>query len=145
MKNVLFAIALLFGAALGCSAKDIVSHDVNVLPDAARSVLKKQFDSGISLIKIDKEFAHSQEYEVILTDGTEVTFDSKGNWKNIERESHKSVPKFFVPAAVATYVKSNHGGTRIIGIEKERKGYEVTLSDGLDLKFDKEGRFVKYD
>jgi hypothetical protein len=42
-------------------------------------------------------------------------------------------------------VKKTHSGTRIVGIERERNGFEVTLNNGIDMKFDKNGNFLKYD
>ncbi|WP_369695841.1 PepSY-like domain-containing protein [uncultured Duncaniella sp.] len=47
--------------------------------------------------------------------------------------------------AIATYVKQNHKGSRIIGIEKKRNGYEIELSNDLDLEFDKQGNFIRFD
>ncbi|MDE7160186.1 MAG: PepSY-like domain-containing protein [Muribaculaceae bacterium] len=42
-------------------------------------------------------------------------------------------------------MKANHKGASIVGIEKERYGYEVELSNGIEMRFDKQGRFVRYD
>ena len=85
------------------------------------------------------------EYEVVLTDGSEISFDRNGNWDNVEVNNTASVPKGFVPKGVGEYVKKNHAGTRVVGIDKDRSGYEVELSNGIDLKFDRAGNFLKYD
>ena len=82
---------------------------------------------------------------MILTDGSEITFDSKGNWENVETPNNKSVPSFFIPKAVADFVKTNQSGAKVVGIEKERHGYDVELSNGIDMKFDKNGKFIRYD
>lgn len=145
MKKILFALAFLVAAVGGAFAGDKVTHDESVLPQGAQTTIKNNFDSRISMIKVDKEFGRIHEFDVILTDGTEITFDSKGNWKEIERDNRKSVPASFIPQGVRDYVKKNQSSTHIVGIEKERSGYEVKLSNGLDLKFNKEGQFLKYD
>ena len=79
MKKVFLALMLALVAGLGASAKDVYSRNVNVLPVAARSTLKSNFKAGVSLIKSDKDFGRVSEYDVILTDGCEVTFDGSGN------------------------------------------------------------------
>ena len=94
---------------------------------------------------METEFAKVKEYEVIMTDGTEIKFDPQGNWKEVETRSSSSVPEGFVPLAIRKYVKANHAGTRVVGIEKTRKGYEVELSDGIDMQFNKDAEFVRYD
>lgn len=146
MKKTLLAVLLMvFGSILALQARDNYSHDVTTLPQAAREIIKKQFKAGVSVIKIDKDFGRVSEYEVILTDGTEVTFDSKGNWESVETSVNKSVPSYFVLKEIQTYVSKNHAGQKITGIEKKRNGFEVELSNGIDMKFDKAGTFTGYD
>lgn len=117
MKKILISLIAVMAVVLSAQASDTYSRDASVLPAPARTVLKNSFKAGVSLVKIDKELFNT-EYEAILTDGTEVKFDSNGNWKEVECPADKSVPDSFVPAAIRNWVKSNHKGTRIIGIEK---------------------------
>lgn len=145
MKHLILTLAMVLAVALGAAARDKYSHDASVLPEAARTTIKNNFKSKVSLVKIDKEFGRIDEYEVILTDGSEITFDAKGNWKNVETNNSVSVPKGFIPAAVTEYVAKNHRGTKIVGIEKERHGYDVELSNSVDIKFDQSGKFIRYD
>ena len=74
-----------------------------------------------------------------------VDFNSKGQWYDIE--CHKgSVPSALVPSQITTYVKTNYSGRSIVKLEKQRRGgYEVELSDGLELKFDKNYKLVDLD
>lgn len=126
-------------------ARDTYSHDASVLPEAARTTISENFNAQISVVKIDKDFGRVSEYEVILTDGTEISFDRDGIWDNIEVSASKSVPSVFVPTAIAEYVKTNYPELSIVGIDKERGGYEIELSNGIDMKFNKQGKFLRYD
>lgn len=132
-------------AVLSASARDIYSHDASVLPAAAHTILKNNFKAKVSHIKIDKDFGRITEYDVVLTDGTEISFDSKGNWKDVEVGVNAAVPAAFVPAAISAYVKANQNNAKIVGIEKHRSGYDVELSNGVDMKFNSEGKFLRYD
>lgn len=145
MKKFLLMLGLLIGITAAASAKDTYAHDASVLPEAARTTIANNFKSKVSVVKIDKDFGRISEYEVTLTDGTEISFDSKGNWENVETNNAKSVPAGFIPKAISDYVAKNQPNTRIVGIDKERNGYEVELSNGVDIKFNKDGQFVRYD
>lgn len=145
MKKIFTLIMILTALALPSLARDRYAHDSAVLPQAAKSVLDKNFKSKVSVVKIDKDFGKISEYEVVMTDGTEVSFDSKGNWENVETSNTKSVPAYFIPEGVRKFVVKNQPGTKIVGIERERNGYDVSLSNGVDMKFNKQGEFVRYD
>ena len=41
--------------------------------------------------------------------------------------------------------KANHPGEIIVSIDKEHYGYDIELSNSLDLKFNKQGQFISYD
>lgn len=145
MKRILLILALVIGVTAGVSARDNYAHDASVLPKAAQTILTQYTKAKVSLVKIEKDFGRVSEYEVILDDGTEVTFDKNGNWENVEVNVNKSVPAGFVPKSISDYVKKNQKGARIVGIEKDRNGYEVELSNGIDMKFDKNGNFLRFD
>lgn len=145
MKRFIMILAAFVGLTTAVMASDTYAHDANVLPEAAKTTINNNFKSKVSLVKIDKTLGHIDEYEVILTDGTEITFDNKGNWKEVETSQTKSVPQAFIPQAIRSYVNKNHAGQHIVGIEKKRKGYEVELTNGIDIKFKADGTFDRYD
>lgn len=145
MKKFTFALLLLIGAISAASAKDTFLHDASVLPKAAQTTIANNFNAQVSLVKIDKEFGRVSEFEVILTDGTEISFDRDGNWENIETAATKAVPAAFIPKTISNFVANKHAGTKIVSIDKERNGYEVELSNGIDIKFNRAGEFQRYD
>ena len=145
MKKLLLMLGLILGISAVATAKDKYAHDESVLPEAARTTISNNFKAKVSLVKIEKDFGRISEYEVILTDGTEISFDRNGNWENVETNNSKSVPSSMVPKAISDYVSKNQPKTRIVGIEKERNGYDIELSNGVDMKFDAQGNFKRYD
>lgn len=144
MKKILVAL-LMVVSAVGAWAGESISRDVKVLPTAAQSALRNNFKAKVSFIKIDKTLGMIDDYEVVLDNGCEVTFDRDGNWKEVEMRANMQVPSWFVPANIASYVKQKQNNAKIIGIERERSGYKVELANGIEMKFDKNGNFVKYD
>ncbi len=144
MKKLLIIFAVLIGV-FTASARDNYSHNPADLPNSAQVILKNNFKADVSHIKIEKNFGKIKEYDVVLTDGTEITFDSHGNWKDIEVRQNASVPSSLVPKAIADYVKQNQKNAKITGIEKEKSGYEVELSNGVEIKFNSAGQFLRFE
>lgn len=145
MKKIVILLLAVLGFTAGIYAGDNYTRDAGVLPQAARTVIKNNFKGSVSVIKIDKTMGRINDYEVTLTDGTAIKFDRKGNWQEIEVSATNSVPKTFILPTMAQYVKVNQPGTKVVGIERDGSGYEVELSNGVDIKFDKDGNFKKYD
>ena len=88
------------------------------------------------------------EYEVRLSDGTEIDFTRKGEWKNIDCKHsniYTSVPAELIPIEIANYVKASFPDEDIVKIDKERYGYEIELSNDLELKFNKQGQLLYID
>ena len=147
MKKPIITMLVTLVVMLACPAAhaDEYAHDASVLPPAAQSILKKDFGSKVSVVKIDKTLGKVKEYEVVLMDGTEVSFDRAGNFKSVEVNRSQSVPKSVVNKNVARFVKDRHSGTNIVSYEVDRRGIEVELSNGIDIRFDKQGNFVRYE
>lgn len=144
MKKLIFVIAVFF-TVLNASSRDNYSHDIDILPDAAKTVLSSNFKSDVSHIKIGKEFGKIRKYEVILTDGSEISFDKHGNWKDVEVSSAASVPSGLIPSPINNFIIKNQAKAKVTGIEKKTYGYDVELSNGVDVKFSEKGKFLRYD
>lgn len=146
MKKYLLLLAVAFAGSFAAQAKDQFVRDMNYLPQQAKTFIDQHFKGeDVSVIKLDKTLGKVTEYEVIMQDGTEISFDRHGNWDNVEMPVRKSVPKAIVPAEIAKYVAKNYPNQRIVSIDKERSGYDVELQNGVDLKFNKAGQFKQFD
>ena len=144
-KNKFFLVALLcmLLQSVTCLADDKIIP-VEQLPASAKTFVKKYFPQAtIEYATKDTEFMGTT-YEGRLSDGTEVDFDKKGNWDNVDCKT-KAVPASLVPAAIAQYVKAHYPNTVIVKIDKERGGYEIELSNDLDLKFNSKGKLIGID
>lgn len=142
MKRTLFFIAMILCALQFTMAGD-VTRDINKLPVAAREMISKHFPQAkVAYIKIDKDLFLSTSYDVKLSDGIELEFNSKGEWLDINCKN-KAVPAAFIPQTISKYMQANYSGHRIVKIERDRKGYELTLENGLEVDFDPFGGFLK--
>ena len=124
-------------------ADDFTTTDVTSLPAKAQQYLK-HFDSPVAYIEVDNDGVFGKNYDVKLKDGSEIDFDKKGEWKSIDTNL-KSVPATFVHKSIADYVKKNYPDTFVSKIERDSRGYDVELSNHMDLKFDTNGNSVRFD
>ncbi len=88
------------------------------------------------------------EYEVRLSDGTQLEFTRDFEWKKIDCEhsnTYTAVPAELVPEQISSYVKTNFANQSIIKIEKKRRGWEIELNSELEIKFNKNFVVTKID
>lgn len=145
MKKFLSILTVVLGTTLSACAGDVVTRDINKLPENARKSLNANFPQAkISYIKIDKELLKKDTFEAILTDGTKVEFDGEGNWKEVDC-GHNAVPEAYIPTQIRTYLKANFPQQKVTTIERERRKYKVELDNELDAEFDLQGNFLRLD
>ena len=82
--------------------------------------------------------------EVYLNNGVEVDFDKNGTWDKVDC-NYSAVPASLVPSTIANYVKTHFAGAKVVKIDKERYGFDVELSNELELKFNKQGQLMNID
>lgn len=117
--------------------------NAQALPDAITAFIKQQFPNA-TVVGVEPDHDHGGlEYDVYLSDGTQLDFDANNQWEKVE--CMKGVPAFFVPKAIASYVKGTYQNVAITKINKELHGYDIELANGMELSFDRSGRFLGMD
>ena len=86
----------------------------------------------------------SRSYDVVLKNGTKLEFDKKGNLTEIDCKQ-ETVPAQLIPQAIKEYVKDNYAGQSVKKFEIKRNEYEIELSNGLDLTFNKHFQLIDID
>ena len=85
-----------------------------------------------------------KSYDVVFTNGEKVEFDKAGEWTEVKCQQNE-VPAQIIPETIRTYVKTNYPDTKIVQIEKDKKEYEVKLSNRWEIKFDSKMRVIDID
>ena len=86
-----------------------------------------------------------REYDVFFNNGNKIEFDRKGNWQEIDCEKGSSVPLAVLPDDIVSFLNGNYAERRVTDVSKDRNGYEITLDNGVELKFDSKNRFLGFD
>ena len=131
------------GASVAASTQPVPAA-AQALPAEVTSFVNKHFP-GTTVVGVETDSEYGGlEYDVLLSDGTEIDFDRAHQWESVDCKV-KAVPAAIVPAPIANYVKANYQALPITKINNKRYGYEVNLSNGLELRFDANGNFAGFD
>lgn len=141
---IIIAACCLFAFSNRAEAGKDTPIRTNQLPAVAQKIIKAHFSRGkVAMAKMETDW-FSKSYDVVFTNGTKIEFDEDGNWKEIDCK-HSSVPKALIPAQITRYVKSHYPHSKIIKIERDRKGYEIELTGDIDIKFNKRFEVTEID
>lgn len=144
MKKFMLTVVVIFlTLSVACADTDR-PITIDKLPQKAQQFLKSYYPQvGVSFAKEDSDLM-SKEYEVVLTNGVKLEFAANGEWKNVECK-HDAVPAAIVPQPIKSYVEKNYPEAKITKIDRDRRDYEVSLSNRLELTFNKEFQLIEID
>ena len=144
MRRLFLVAAVVFmslGVACANADRPIA---VENLPQKAQRFIKKYFANvGVTYATEDRDVI-SKDYEVMFADGTKVDFAGNGEWTSVECKG-VAVPADIVPQQIKDYVKQNYPDVQIRKIDRDRNDYEVSLSNRLELTFNKDFKLIEID
>ncbi len=144
MKKLFLILVSVFALSVTAMAIEDKPTTIDKMPQKAQMFIKKFFSTyQVAMAKVETDFL-SKSYDVIFTNGDKLEFDRKGEWTNIDCE-YSAVPMDVVPPAIKTYINKNYPHAQVKQIEKDGKSYDVELSNGWEIKFDKSFRVVDLD
>ena len=118
--------------------------DYEQLPSAAKSFIKADFPTeSISYITSDMDLLDTA-YDVHFANGLKIEFNSKGEWTEISCTS-SPIDSKYIPRQIIDTVATRWPGEKFKKIERHWHGYEVELTNRLELKFDKKFRLTEID
>lgn len=141
MKNCLFALlAFVLTVCMPAKADNDRVITFEQLPAQAQAMLKQHFADKVPLIvTVDWD-----DYKVMYQSGERVEFDKKGNWKELDCRV-SAVPTALIPEPIKVSVKTTFPGAVIIKLDRDRRGYDVKLNNGMELEFNKNFQVIDID
>lgn len=117
---------------------------VTDLPLKAQTVLSQHFNNQkVNFASIESGII-DKNYDVVLQNGTKLEFDKKGNVTEIDCKQG-AVPEKLIPQAINTYLQENYSGQTVRKIEFNKNEYELELSNGIDITFNKHFQVIDID
>lgn len=137
MKKILFLFVMCVSMMQMACADNEKAIGLTDLPQQAQNFLKQHFaDAKVGAYQKERD-GLTVTYKVMFLNGDQVEFNRKGEWIDVDCKA-LLMPESIVPQQIKTFVESSYPGTKVVHIERgDRQSYEVKLSNGMDLKFDK--------
>lgn len=143
-RILMIAICCMFSYNMVANAGNDKPISVNALPTKAQTLLNNHFKGQKVMLATIESGVVSRSYDVVLKNGTKLEFDKKGNLTEIDCKQG-TVPAQLIPQAIKNYVKDNYAGQSVKKFEIKRNEYEIELSNGLDLTFNKHFQLIDID
>jgi hypothetical protein len=137
-----FLFVLLLGVGVACASPDRpISKEQ--LPAMAQQFLHDYFPSAEVTAAHEDGDIVQREYDVMLDDGTHIEFAADGRW--LEIESREALPRGIVPPSIVTYIAKHYPSLTIHRIERSRREWEVSLSNGIEIRFNRRFSVISID
>ena len=148
MKRIFRILMIAICCMVSCNMVANAGNDkpisVNALPAKAQTLLSQHFNGQKVMLATIESGVVSRSYDVVLQNGMKLEFDKKGNLTEIDCKQG-IVPALLIPQAIKNYLKDNYAGQSVKKIEMNKKEYEVELTNGLDLTFNKHFQLIDID
>ena len=145
MKKMFLSLLVMMLAVVPMMADNDKIITREELPEQAQMFLTKHFENAdVLYAKAERDMGVVTSYDVVLDGNVKVEFNRSGEWTNVDCERGQ-VPDSLLPQGVLDYVTKKFAKAYVVEIERGRIGYEVKLSNDLDLDFDKNGKFLRVD
>lgn len=144
MKQLITLSVCLFALLGLAKADNDQSISITQLPKKSQEFIAQHFSKNeVSYAKLEKEFL-DKKYEVVFVNGEKIEFDKNGEWEKVDCK-FSVVPEIIVPQSIKDYVTKQYPQAKILKIERDTKGYEVKLSNKLELTFSPKFKLIEID
>ena len=143
-RKLMIAICCMVSCNMVANAGNDKPIAVSALPVKAQTLLNNHFNNQKVMLATIESGVVSRSYDVVLQNGTKLEFDKKGNLTEIDCKQG-IVPVQLIPQAIKNYLKDNYAGQSVKKIEMNKNEYEVELTNGLDLTFNKHFQLIDID
>ncbi|TRO65255.1 PepSY-like domain-containing protein [Christiangramia sabulilitoris] len=123
--------------------------DVHVaVSSLSQDILNYVSSNYPDLTIIEAELEDNGNFEIYLSNGLELIFDSAGNFLGIDDDENEDfddeyIPVEEIPQNILDFINSNFPGIEIDEAERENNGnYEIELENDVELIFDANGNFL---
>ena len=143
MKKNVFLLVCLFSMTI-VKADNDKPIEMNQLPAKAQTFITTYFkDQKVALITQETGLFY-KSYDVVFASGEKLEFDKSGDWTEVKCKTGE-VPAAIIPEAILKYVKANYPDAKVLEIEHDSEGYEIKLSNRLEIKFNNKFQVVDID
>ncbi len=139
MKKLILA----FIAIVSFGFSTAMAQNTNTNPAITQFVTQHFPNATVQMVMPDED-----DIDIVLNDYTKIEFRLNNEWKKVDCEhstTFTAVPATIVPEQITAYVNANFPGAIIKKLEKNFRGWEIELNNGLELKFNSNFKVMEID
>jgi hypothetical protein len=147
MKKILFYTTFFVAMLLFTACEEEKIIPVDELPTISRTFIETHFPGVETSAIVREKEGLGTDYTVYLANGFDIDFTKSGDWDDVDGHV-LSIPESILallPKSLPEYVTGAFPNLQIVEVNKEHYGYEIGLSNDMDLKFNSVGRFIGID
>ena len=140
LKSSHVAIALTV-SLISCAKDEVIP--VSELPAEMKAYISTHFPSNTILQVVKDVDGVTKTYDVLLSERISLEFNRQK--EIIDIDSEIALPNSVIPEQIRQYVTANYPSNVITDWELDDRNQQVQLNNGLDLKFNMNGDFLRID
>ena len=140
-QKLIKSLLLLFIVLATACGKEEKEVQYTALPEKAQTFIKSYFPTTEYARIVREKDDGTTEYEVYLSDGTELDFDKQGEWKSIDCK-FAALPSGILPEVIMADIATRYPQAVAYKVEKQLGGYEIDIP-GWELYYSQQGTFVR--
>ena len=140
LKSALVAVALSV-SLISCAKEEVIP--VSELPAEMKAYISTHFPSNTILQVVKDVDGLTKTYDVLLSERISLEFNRQK--EIIDIDSEIALPNSVIPEQIRQYVTANYPSNVITDWELDDRNQQVQLNNGLDLKFNMNGDFLRID
>jgi len=128
-------------SVISCDSKKMIPP--SELPHEITGYLSTYFPNDNILQSMVEKDGFKKSYEIVLSSNTNLEFNRQKEIVDID--GNTKLPDAVIPEKIRDYVAKNLTGRFITDWGYDDRGQQVKLDNGMELKFSKQGDFIRID
>ena len=148
MKKIIALLAVALVASMAWAEDLEKKVSLQELPEKAQEFLNTYFE-GVKVKKVIKTtdaYTFVEEYDVYLSNKTQIEFDMVGAWNEITLKNKKvEMPRFIYPNRVVDTIDNQYADKKIVKVSNDGMEYEIKFKDGSEVTINALGKILEFE
>ena len=147
MKKIIALLAVALVASMAWAEDLEKKVSLQELPEKAQEFLNTYFE-GVKVKKVIKTtdaYTFVEEFDVYLSNKTQIEFDMVGAWNEITLKNKKvEMPRFIYPNRVVDTIDNQYADKKIVKVSNDGMEYEIKFKDGSEVTINALGKILEF-
>ena len=98
------------------------------------------------VIKTTDAYTFVEEFDVYLSNKTQIEFDMVGAWNEITLKNKKvEMPRFIYPNRVVDTIDNQYADKKIVKVSNDGMEYDIKFKDGSEVTINALGKILEFE